>query len=318
MAFQTRKVAIIGCGRVGAHCALTLATNGECDELILIDKDKPKAQAQAIDLSDAGAWLPHRVRVRAGDWADCREADIAVLCVGEHAKMHRPRTDMLASTVATVREITRAAVDAGFAGIFVVVCDPCDVAAACVREESGFDLARVMATGTALDSARLRRELSNLLEIDQRSIRAVVMGEHGESQMVPWSNISVGGKRLLDLMSEHPGTFGRMDLSEVAKNVRDTAWTIMDGKGAAEFGIAAAVCDIARAIFHDERRVLPVSVLLRGEFGQKDVFAGVPALLGRAGVIEVVEIPMTDAERGDFAASCEAIRYYIALAAQQN
>lgn len=308
MAFQTRKVAIIGAGHVGSHCALSLITMGECDELVMIDTDKPKALAQATDLADAAAYLPHHIRVTSGDYTACRDADIVVVCTGPRPRSGQPRADMLAQAVGVMKQIVGPVVDSGFDGIFLVLSNPCDVLAYYLQKMSGFPAGRVLATGTALDSARLRRILSRSLMVDSKSIHAYVMGEHGESQMVPWSNISVGGKPLLELMAENPDSFGRIDLTAVAALTRRCGMTVLDGKGCTEFGVGITAAEIIKTIYHDERKILPVSVLLEGQYGQKDVYAGVPAIIGRDGVSGIVEIRMSDAERADFAASCQALR----------
>ncbi len=308
MALKPRKIAIVGVGHVGSHCALSLATQGICDELIMIDIDQPKALAQATDLADAAVYLPHHVDVCKGDLSDCKDADLVVISAGPLPKPGQTRVDTLFDTIAVMDQIIGPLVKSGFGGILINISNPCDVITRYLQERTGFDSNRVIGTSTALDSARLRRVLSQKLNIDQKSIHAYVMGEHGESQMVPWSNVTVGGKPLLALMSQYPETYGRIDLVDVAEKARRAGWVVLEGKGSTEFGIGTSLAEIVRTIFHNERKILPVSVRLNGEYGQKDVYASVPAVLGCNGVIDILEIAMTTDEKTEFAASCNAMK----------
>ncbi len=307
MAFKTRKVAIIGVGHVGSHCAFSLATQGISDEIVLIDIDHPKAIAQAADLADAVAYLPHHVDVRAGSLADCRDADIAVVSAGPLPLATQTRTDTLGDTVAVMKQIIGPLAASGFEGILINISNPCDVITRYLYEKTGFPSRRVIGTSTALDSARLRRILSERLGVDQKSIQGYVMGEHGESQMVPWSNVSVGGKPLFEIMRQHPDGYGKLDLADLAGRTRRAGWVVLEGKGSTEFGIGTALAEVVKTILHNERKVLPVSVLLEGQYGQRGIYAGVPAVLGKDGVEDIVEITMTDGEKTEFAASCEAM-----------
>lgn len=310
MAIKPRKVAIVGAGHVGSHCAFSLATQGICDEIVMIDTDKPKALAQATDLADATVYLPHHVDVWHGSLQDCKDADIVVMSAGPLPNPGRTRVDSLAETVVIMEQIINPLESSGFEGIIINISNPCDVVTRYLQERTGFDSRRVIGTSTTLDSARLRRVLAQTLNIDQKSIQAYVMGEHGESQMVPWSNVTVGGKPLLTLMNQHPQTFGKIDLVKIADMARRAGWVVLEGKGSTEFGIGTSLAEIVKAIFHNERRVLPVSVRLDGEYGQKEVYASVPAVLGCDGVLDIVEIEMTKDEKMEFSASCNAMKEF--------
>ncbi len=310
MAIKPRKVAIIGVGHVGSHCAFSLATQGICDELVLIDIDKPKALAQATDLADATVYLPHHVDVYDGSMQDCKDADVVVISAGPLPKAGQTRVDALAETIVIMNQIIDPLLESGFHGILINISNPCDVITRYLQEKTGFDSRRVIGTSTALDSARLRRVLAQKLDIDQKSIQAYVLGEHGESQMVPWSNVTVGGKSLLTLMNQHPETFGKIDLVDIADQARRAGWVVLEGKGSTEFGVGTSLAEIVKAIFHNERRILPVSVQLNGEYGQKNVYASVPAVLGCDGVIHIIEIEMTKDEKMEFAASCNAMKEF--------
>lgn len=310
MRFKTRKIAIIGVGHVGSHCAFTLASQGLCEEIAMIDINQPKAQAQAIDLMDASIYLSHYVKTYAGSYEDLIEADICVICAAPPASAGQPRFEQALQTTKVMDQIIPHIRKSGFSGILINVSNPCDVITRYLFERLDLPASQVIGTGTSLDTARLKRVLSAELNLDCHSIQAYVLGEHGESQMVPWTNVGLAGKPLFDLMREDPEQYGRIDLSYIAERARHTCPVIRDGKGATEFGIGAAVAEIVRVIFHNEHRALAVSALLEGQYGQHGVYAGVPAVIGKDGVELVVEIPMSQAEQSDFRASCNAIRSF--------
>lgn len=308
MSFQTRKVVIIGAGHVGSHCGFSLVTQGVCDELVFIDVDEDKAVAQAMDLADAVNYLPHRVNVRAGGYDELADADILVMAAGPLPFEHETRMDTLGKTVEILKSIVPKIRTSGFQGILVSISNPADVVAHYLQANLGMPAKRVISTSTTLDSARLHRELSERTGIDRRSIHAYVMGEHGESQMVAWSNACVAGKPLSDWMKQFPDTWGRLNLDEIAGAAKKGGWTVLHGKHSTEFGIGTSLCEIVKTIFHDDRKILPVSVLLEGQYGQKDVYASVPAVLGSDGVEEIVEINLAPGELAKFTASCDVMR----------
>lgn len=311
MGIKTRKVVIIGAGHVGSHCGFALATQGVCDEIIMVDIDEAKANSQAVDLSDAVAYLPHHVETRYGLLEECTDADIVVISAGPLPMKDQTRLDTLEATIKIVDTIIDPIVKSGFNGIIVSISNPCDVIAHYIWEKTGFPKNRVIGTGTALDSSRLRRILSSEIGIDQKSIQGYSMGEHGDSQMVPWSHVSIGGKPLFDLMKEKPDTYGKLNLPDIVKRTAYAGWVVLNGKGSTEFGIGTALTDVVKTIFHDEKRVLPCSVLLEGEYGQEDVFASVPAILGKDGVEEIIEINLSEKEQEEFNNTCRILKDYI-------
>ena len=305
---KTRKIVIIGAGHVGSHCGFSLITQGVCDELVYIDTDKDKAVAQALDLEDATVYLPHHVNVRAGGYDELTDADAAVMAAGPLPDGNQTRMDTLGATIREMKTIVGSMRDSGFSGMLISISNPADVIAHYLQERVGLPSKHVISTSTTLDSARLRRALSERVGLDQKSIHAYVMGEHGESQMVPWSNASVSGVPLTELMKKKPEIYGKLDLKEVAEAARKGGWTILFGKKSTEFGIGTALTEIVKTIFHNERKILPVSCLLEGQYGQKDVYASVPAVLGADGVERIVEIDMTPEELKQFGDSCETMR----------
>ncbi len=309
MRIQTRKIAIIGAGHVGSHAGYSLLSQGLADELVYIDVDEKKAAAQAMDLSDATKYLPTRARVYAGGYADIADAQLLIVAAGPLPDMSKGQTrmDTLRQTIAIMKEVVASIRTSGFAGIILDISNPADVITHYLQHELDWPPRRILSTSTTLDSARLCRALSEATGVDRRSIQAYALGEHGESQMVAWSAVTIGGKPLAQLRAERPDTYGRLDLEAIAADGRAGGWVVLGGKGSTEFGIAASIAEVVRAIVHDEDRILPVSVLLDGEYGQHDVYASVPARLNADGVADVIELALTPEEQERFAASCRTM-----------
>ncbi|NRT35348.1 L-lactate dehydrogenase [Clostridium beijerinckii] len=311
MSIKTRKIVIVGSGNVGSHCAFSLAIQGICDEIVMIDKIEKKANAEAVDLSDTVSYLPHYVKSKKGTFKDCEDADIVVVSLGIPPEDNKSRLDYLEDTIKEVNTIIDPILESGFDGIFIVISNPVDVIAHYIWKKTGFPKNKVFGTGTTLDSSRLRRILSDETGIDQKSIQAYCMGEHGDSQMVPWSHVYFGGKPLFDLMKEKPETYGKLNLDELASRTANAAYEIISGKGCTEFGIGVGLSEIVKAILHDEKRILPASTLLEGQYGEENVFASVPVILGKNGVEEVVEISLTEKEKSQFNHTCGILKEYI-------
>lgn len=318
MEIKTRKIVIVGAGHVGSHCAFALATQGVCDEIIMVDVDEEKANSQAVDISDAVAYLPHHIEVRYGNLEDCSDADIVVISAGPLPMKNQSRLDTLESTLKVINTIVDPIVKSGFDGIFVSISNPCDIIAHYIWEKTGFPKNRVIGTGTALDSSRLRRILASEIGIDQKSIQAYSMGEHGDSQMVPWSHVYIGGKPIFDLIKEKPDTYGKLDLIDIVKRTAYAGWVVLNGKGSTEFGIGTALTEVVKTILHDEKKILPCSTLLEGEYGQENIFASVPVILGKNGVEEVIEINLTEQEQEEFNNTCIILKDYIEKAKTIN
>ena len=306
MELQKRKIVVIGAGHVGSHAGYALITQGLAEEIVFIDVDRKKAEAQALDLFDATAYLPSRAVVRAGDYGDAADAQLLIVAAGPLPDMSRGQTrmDTLRQTIEIMKDVTEAIRMSGFAGIILSISNPADVVAHYIQHKLNWDPRRILSTSTTLDSARLRRALAEAIGVDQKSITAYALGEHGESQMVPWSVVSIAGKPLAQLREERPDTYGKLDLDAIAAAGRAGGWTILGGKGSTEFGIGASIAEVVRAIFHDEDRILPVSVLLEGQYGQNGVYASVPARLNRHGVADIIELKLAPEEQARFAASC--------------
>lgn len=306
-----RKIVIIGAGHVGSQCGFALLLRGEADELVFIDIDRKKAVCQALDLADATAWLSHRTVVRTGDYSDCRDADIVVLAIGVPRKPGQTRLDLFDDSLEAARSVVEGLSRSGFDGIFISITNPAEIVCDFIRKRLSIPKNKIFSTGTALDTARLRQVLSAELGIAPSSIQAFVLGEHGDSQMVPLSHVTVGGAALPALMRKKPDTFGKLDLQRILATVRQKGTDIIEGKGATEFGIGCTLSEIVSAIFHDRRSILPVSPLLEGEYGQYGIHAGVPCVIGKNGVEEIVELSLAPEEKALFDRSCDIIRSFI-------
>ena len=311
MWIKTRKIVIVGSGNVGSHCAFSLAIQGVCDEIVMIDKLQEKANAEAVDLSDTVSYLPHYVKSRKGTFKDCKDADIIVVSLGVPPEVNKARLDFLKDTIREIDTIINPILESGFDGIFIVISNPVDVIAHYIWQKTGFPKNKVFGTGTTLDSSRLRRILSDETGIEQKSIQAYCMGEHGDSQMVPWSHVYFGGKPLFDLMKEKPETYGKLDLENLAYRTANAAYEIIQGKRCTEFGIAAGLTEIVKTIYHDEKKILPASTLLDGEYNQNHVFVSVPVVMGKDGIEEIIEINLMEQEQKEFDRSCIILKDYI-------
>ncbi|MEQ8174637.1 MAG: L-lactate dehydrogenase [Syntrophomonadaceae bacterium] len=316
MLVQSRKIVIIGAGHVGSHCAFSLLTRGDASEIVFIDIDEPKAAAQAADIADAACFMPHPAIIRTGDYTDCRDAAIVVLSAGVPRKPGQTRLDTMGDSIRVMKEIIDPLKNSGFEGILICISNPADVIADYMRRHTGWPQNRVFGTSTSLDTARLRRVLQEETGIDARSIQCFSLGEHGDSSMIPFSQASIGGKPLRELMEEKPATYGKLDLVHVLERTHLIGMDIINGKGSTEFGIGSVLADMVKAIFHDEHRVMPVSALLEGEYGQSGLHAGVPAVIGKNGLEEIVELHLSVEEQKLFGESCDVIRRHIVLAEQ--
>lgn len=310
MSLNKRKIGIIGAGHVGSHGGYSLITQGLVEELVYIDVDKEKAVAQALDLQDSSTYLGRRVNVYAGNYSDIKDADILIVAAGPLPDMAAGQTDRqqtLGTTVAILKDIIPQIKASGFNGIIVNISNPADVVTHYLQEKLNWNPKRILSTSTTLDSSRVRRAIAEETGYDQHSIYAYALGEHGESQFVPWSNVTVGGKPILELIKEQPERFGKLNLDEIASRAKKAGWIILGGKGSTEFGIGASIANVVQAIFGGEDRILPVSTLLQGQYGQSGVYASVPCRVNNEGIAEVIELKLTAEEQAKFAQSCRTM-----------
>ncbi|MCQ4087429.1 L-lactate dehydrogenase [Saccharibacillus sp. JS10] len=308
MGKKNRKVAIIGSGLVGSSCAYAMINQSICDEIVIVGRNHDYALAQAMDLSHCADFTSTRTRVRAGYYADCQDADIVVLTAGANVKPGQTRMDIMADAAAITREVVSSVMASGFDGIFVVASNPVDIVTLVTAQVSGLPRHRVIGTGTSIDSARLKTLLADVFQVDPRSVHGYAMGEHGESQFVAWSHVTIGGKPILHIIEEHKLRFPDLDLSDIARKTKDAGWEIFTRKGSTQFGIGSAIAYITRSILNDDHRIIAVSAILDGEYGESNVCVGVPAIIGDGGIEELIEFNLSEDEQVLLRRSCDLVR----------
>lgn len=313
---KTRKIGIIGVGHVGAHVLSALVTQGIADEIVLIDANPAKSACECQDIKDSIPYMPHRTRISVGDYPDLEDCDVVVNASGKISILveTHDRVKEMEFTVPAAKGFIPKVKASGFHGIFLNISNPCDIVTDQIAKGLGLPKGHVFGTGTGLDSARLISHLAETTGVDHKSITAYMIGEHGNSQFAPWSQVSFGG-RSLESLAEKDERF-QFDRDGMIQATVDGAWTVFAGKGCTEYAIAATAARIIRAIFHDEKVILPVSAPLDGEYGETGLFVGVPAVVGRDGCEEVVELSLTEEEKAHFHQCCEGIRENIKIADQ--
>ncbi len=301
------RVAILGAGHVGATAAYALMLRALVDEIVLIDNNRALAAAEAADISDANA-MARPARIWAGDYGDTAEAGIAIITAGAATHGDETRLSVSARSAAIVSECVDRLVAAGFAGIILVAANPVDLMTFVAHRRSGFAAAWVIGTGTLLDSSRLRQALARKLDIAPTAIDALVLGEHGDSEVAAFSIARVGGMALQNFAVGAP-----IDRPGVADHVRRAGYDIIAGKGYTSFGIATAIVRICEAIIREEHAVLPVSTLLDGQFGISGVCLSLPCIVGREGVERILAPDIDPGEVALLRASAAVLRGAIAV-----
>uniref|UniRef100_UPI0028A2D53A L-lactate dehydrogenase n=1 Tax=Anaerosporobacter sp. TaxID=1872529 RepID=UPI0028A2D53A len=304
------KIAIVGCGFVGSSTAFSLLTQGVCDEIVLIDINKEKAYGEVLDLKNSIEYLNRNTKVVVGSYEDCKDVDVVVITASAPMveNQEQNRLTMLESSQKIVKSIVEPIMQSGFDGHFIIISNPVDIMAYYVYKLSGLPKNQVIGTGTSLDSARLKNFIADLVHVDPRSVYAYTMGEHGDSQMVPWSCVTIGGKAFYDVIEDNKDLVGDIDLDELVYETTRAGWEIFNRKGTTYYGIATSAVGIIKAILYDENKIIPVSTLLEGEYGEEGIFCGVPVVLNRTGASDVLEIHMREDEMEKFKRSANIIR----------
>ena len=308
---EKRKVVIIGAGHVGSHTAMALCFQGTVDEIALIDIDADKAKANMLDVSDACLFLGSTTKVKVGNYSDCSDAQIIVVSIGMPRKPGQRRLEMLDDSIVMLKQVIENLKPLDYKGIIISITNPADIIGYYLREKLGIPRERCFSTGTSLDTARLKRTVSELASIDRKSVTTCAIGEHGDSSFVPFSSLTLGGRNYAELRNHKPEKYGELTEEYIVGRTRNIGHEIIDGKGSTEFGIAAACADIIKAIYHDEKRVIPASVLLCGEYGQSEVACGVPCVIGKNGIEDIIELDLDEKEKEQMEYTCSVIKYYI-------
>lgn len=308
---NSRKAAIVGCGFVGSASAFALMESGLFSEIVLIDTDKNKAEGEALDISH-GLPFAKPMQIYAGDYGDISDAAIIIVTAGAGQKPGETRLDLVKKNVGIFKSIIPEIVKYNKDGILLVVANPVDVLTYAAYKLSGFDTNRVFGSGTVLDTARLKYLLGDHLGVDPRSIHAFIIGEHGDSEIAAWSSANVSGIPLNSFCEMRGHYNHNKAMHEIADGVKNSAYEIIEKKGATYYGIAMSVKRICEAIVRDEKSVLPVSSIQKGNYGIDGVALSMPAIVGKHGVEAAVPIELNKKEQEDLLKSADTLKKVIA------
>lgn len=303
---ESRKLVLVGTGMVGMSMAYALENQGGINELVLIDIAKDRALGEAMDLSHGLPCAPSRIEIKAGEYDECKDADIVVITAGLAQKPGgQTRLELASANAKIVKEITENVVKSGFNGIFVVATNPVDIMTYVVGQVSGFPKNKVIGSGTVLDTARLRYLIGERLQVSSKNVHAYIMGEHGDSSFVPWSHSYIGCKKLTDILEERGER--KEILEEIYTQVQQSAYEIINRKKATYYGIGLGLAKLVKTILNNENEILTVSTKLEGQYGHKDIYIGVPAIINSQGVQDILNIKLTEEEQQKFDNSCEVL-----------
>ena len=302
-----RKVVIIGCGFVGAASAFSLMESGLFSEMVLIDADKERAEGEALDISH-GVSFAKPMKIYAGDYSDIDKASLIIITAGASQKEGETRLDLVKKNIEIYKSIIPEITKRDFKGILLIVSNPVDILTAVAQKLSGYDEHRVIGSGTVLDSARLKYEIGNHLDVDTRSVHAFIIGEHGDSEIAAFSSANISGIKLDDFCEMRNHFNHEEAREEIAKKVKNSAYEIISKKKATYYGIAMAVKRICEAIVRDEKSILPISAMMHGEYGISDVALSMPAIIGKNGMETHVPIKLDEEEENKLKQSAEILK----------
>ncbi|ANB60348.1 L-lactate dehydrogenase [Anoxybacteroides amylolyticum] len=301
------RVALIGTGFVGSSYAFAMLNQGITEELVLIDLNKEKSEGDAMDLNHGLPFAPSPTKIWFGDYSDCKDADLVVITAGANQKPGETRLDLVDKNMKVFQSIVSQVMASGFNGIFLVATNPVDILTYATWKFSGLPKERIIGSGTILDTARFRYLLGEYFQVDARNVHAYIIGEHGDTELPVWSHADIGGRSVLDLVNER-SEYKQADLENIFTNVRDAAYHIIQRKGATYYGIAMGLARLTKAILQNENAVLTVSAYLDGQYGQHNIYIGVPAIVNRNGIREVIELKLTEEERAKFSHSANVLK----------
>lgn len=303
---EKRKLVLVGTGFVGMSFAYTLLTTPGIDELILVDIDYDKTVGEEMDLSHGLPYAPSRMMIKAGTYEDCRDADIVVVTAGAAQKSDQTRLELTMINARIMKGIAQEIKNSGFDGILIVASNPVDIMSYVAMKVSGLPKEKVIGSGTLLDTARLRYLISEYLQISSTNVHAYIMGEHGDSSFVPWTHCYAGCKSLLELLDERHRPLS--DLHDIYQKVQQAAYEIIEKKKATYYGIGLSLNRLVQCIIKDEHAILTVSAYQEGQYGQRDLYIGVPAIISSKGVEEIIALPLNEVDQGKFDHSCDTLK----------
>ena len=301
------KVVLVGTGFVGMSMAYSMLNRGGINELVLIDIDKDNTIGEEMDLSHGLPFAPQKMVIKAGDYDECKDAQVVVITAGIAQKPGQTRLELAETNTRIMKSITKSIMASGFNGIIIVASNPVDLMTYVVSKVSGLPKNQVFGSGTVLDTARLRYLMSDYLKVSSKNIHAYIMGEHGDSSFVPWEHAYVGCKKIKDVMEDnnHP----MKDLEKIHKDVINAAYEIINKKKATYYGIGMSLNRLVRAVLDNENSILTVSTYLKdGQYGQDDIYIGVPAIINSNGIRELVDLELNEEEQAKLDNSCKIIK----------
>ena len=300
------KVVLVGTGFVGMSMAYSMLNSGGISELILIDIDKDKTVGEEMDLSHGLPYAPQKMIIKAGDYSQCKDAQVVVITAGIAQKPGQTRLELAEVNAKIVKSITKEIMASGFNGIIIVASNPVDLMTYVVAETSGLPKNQVIGSGTVLDTARLRYLVGDYLKVSSKNIHAYIMGEHGDSSFVPWEHCYVGCKKIIDVMKDNHHPMEKLD--KIHEDVVNAAYEIIEKKKATYYGIGMALNRLVRAVINDENSILTVSTYLNNQYGQDDIYIGVPAKINKNGVRELLELELNEKEQAKLDNSCKLMK----------
>ncbi len=311
MSFKDSKVVIVGCGNVGSTTAYTIINQGLAEEIVLIDVNKDKSYAEALDMAHSIYFMNRNINIHAGEYSDCKDADIVIITASAPMpKDSSSRLDMLAPSIKIIKSIVSSVMESGFNGIFLIISNPVDIMTYMVYKMSGLPKNQVIGSGTNLDSARLCCELADMYDLDSKSVSAYVCGEHGDSEIVSWHSAVIGGKSVESVMKDNPDRTKNITREDLQKQTIKAGWDIFNRKGNTCYGIAASAAAICKSILFNENHIYPVTVGLSGQYGIKNAWLSVPTIIDRTGAKEIVEIRLDPDEEKALRHSAELLESF--------
>lgn len=301
------KVGIIGCGFVGSASAFSLMQSGMFTEMVLLDADQARAEGEALDISH-GLPFAKPMKIHAGGYQDLRDAGIIVITAGANQKPGETRLDLVKKNIAIFKSIIPEIKKINYQGILLIVSNPVDILTSVAIKLSGMSKGRVFGSGTVLDTARLKYNLGQHLDVDSRSVHAFIIGEHGDSEIAAWSCANVSGIKL-NKFCEMRGFFKHEEaMKRIADEVKNSAYEIIKRKKATYYGIAMSVRRICEAIVRNEKSILPISSMMNGEYGISNVALSMPAIVGKNGVETHVPLEINEQETADLQKSAKTLQ----------
>ncbi|MDF9825510.1 L-lactate dehydrogenase [Breznakia sp. PF5-3] len=305
-----RKIVLVGTGFVGMSMAYSLLTQRGIDELVLIDVNKEKAEGEAMDLSHGLPYAANsKMIIKSGGYEECADASIIVITAGAAQKPGQTRLELTAINTKIIKEICENIKASGFNGVIIVASNPVDIMTYVVQQVTGLPTSQVFGSGTLLDTARLRYMIGNYLDVNPNNVHAYIMGEHGDSSFVSWTNAYIGSKSLLALLDEQDK--GLDDLLEIYEEVRNAAYEIIEKKKATYYGIGLSLNRLVAAVLNNEDLILSVSAHQNGEYGKQGLYIGVPAVVNRDGIRDILVLPLNEVDRCKFEASYDNLEKVI-------